>query len=679
MKKWDEGEGKNTVVIAIHIPGLNTANSTKAYYAIIALHDKLKALCETNDRCFRILSSLQGAFLVFYNGAQSIPIIPQLCTDLTKLKIPWRLGLTYGMVKPLRDIDEQVNFIGRTLNTAARLATAPENPDILFHSTFFDFQKGVVKIDDDWQNFLGDDRKANPNVKVPGKVHDKSFPCYTPEKSIEIVANFKELTAPGNSKPPQQLDSLALAFDLPRFSEGDDFQLTERFREFVTAVGNLKKQLKARNMSYAPGGDGGIFVFAEPRTNDGTLGLVSNIRDCLERVSGHRDEKTKIMCRIGLHTGSVPLYENGEGIDRPTGTICFIADEIAKGQAEGVIVFSEELKQLFSDGSENYANAHFLKISPAESGAAKGIARFCKKGQRTDPGPFDLATDIPELDEQFVSECYGNAISRIAVLFRKSPDFLKEITSSMHCSPENDSDKAALAIVMAILTNFRKSLDVAEQLLGDRIISSNDSLTLFRSILSLSVRWDFVQATAASIKSGDRKVVDVPFETHKYTAANLIAAVFGSEAALKLEKGGNPDEVDAVFDLGDVISGPGIENKKSELLASLLKRLEFNDAFLEAVESHTTYKAESALGGLKMASDQDLKDHLKALWDKGKPIACILEPDYAPLASKMNDYSILFFQKKAEGTANINQLLLAEQATISVAINSFTDLLESVA
>ncbi len=285
-------------------------------------------------------------------------------------------------------------------------------------------------------------------------------------------------------------------------------------------------------------------------------------------------------------------------------------------------------------------------------------------------------THPPDIDETIVKEHYTGRIRKIAALFRKHPDLAEKITVALVQVPEKNPDQAAFVVVAAVLKNFVTALDKLEELLCNREISSEKCKILYKSILGLSVRQDFVRAMASELKSEDRKIFYVPVDTHTYTTALLQSAIFDRESDLTLDNKNDPYKIERGFDLDQVISGPGADNKKNDLLRLIANRLEFDDEFLNLFHSHLIEKTQKVLRGLRPLSSKDLQEHLTALWRKGKPIYCVLDPEYHSIADKMSDYSLLFFQRKVDKSDNINEILLTEQATISVAIDSFTKLLE---
>ena len=132
---------------------------------------------------------------------------------------------------------------------------------------------------------------------------------------------------------------------------------------------------------FSPGGDGGILVLTQISQAD-AYAVANDLAKLLSIESDHHTSMTKVQSRIGLHYGQVALYENAEGLLRPTGLDLFVADEIAGDdvarQGTGV-VFTEPLKESIGEGSIKDFDREFEELPALHHGPAAHIKRFRRR------------------------------------------------------------------------------------------------------------------------------------------------------------------------------------------------------------------------------------------------------------------------------------------------------------
>jgi hypothetical protein len=89
-----------------------------------------------------------------------------------------------------------------------------------------------------------------------------------------------------------------------------------------------------------------------------------------------------VAIRIGVHYGQITHYVNARGIQLPTGSELFTADEIAgddHARARDSVIFTHKLADSLADGSVEAMQQAFEELPALPSGPAKGVRRFVKR------------------------------------------------------------------------------------------------------------------------------------------------------------------------------------------------------------------------------------------------------------------------------------------------------------
>jgi class 3 adenylate cyclase len=321
-------------------------------------------------------TTVSGAFVFIPDETNLIPhaYLVSLFSASSGLGIPMRCGVTWGRALCFEDADREENFVGRAINVAARLAYSKENPGCLIESSYEEYAKGFSATDTEML------LEGAPAVVIKGKKHDGvGFKCRSIDKArLSII----DEATPGSDKNDQQpifASGLVLAYDLPHFSEGDESQLSKRVRSLVDTLRSLTENhasLRLAEAYFCPGGDGGILLWSNVRED--AVGVSKQLAQRLVVESEHKESSIAIEARLGVHYGVVTLYSDVRGRLRPTGTTCFIADDLisdAASKAAG-IVFSDSLRAAISHGSHSFLIKEFQQLPTLIAGPAAGIARF---------------------------------------------------------------------------------------------------------------------------------------------------------------------------------------------------------------------------------------------------------------------------------------------------------------
>jgi class 3 adenylate cyclase len=369
-------------VVFCNIRGLKEADATTGFRLMASLHRVLRdwRASVTDGGRVRVLSSLTGAIVIVPDDARLYAhhALPALATTVAELGVPAVYGIATGDLDCVEDADNTINFVGPAINIAARLAFSDSNAGVLYHQTYLNFARGVAETTKR--------ETMNPyNAKqyfIQGKSHDREpFECrgFAAETwGGVLVANLRRL--PGLTDPVEHLNGVVMAYDLPRFSVGDRAQLGKRFEAMVKAFHYSKRgESVARRWLLSPGGDGGLIVMQGAKEAGYELAKRFLRRLKIEDVD--KLESIFVDCRIGVHYGSVAIYQNAEGVSRPTGPVCFEADALAADEAArdaGGIVFSEVIAETVSGGSEESLKKDWRELVLLEI-RGRRIARYVEQ------------------------------------------------------------------------------------------------------------------------------------------------------------------------------------------------------------------------------------------------------------------------------------------------------------
>ncbi|KAF0249544.1 MAG: hypothetical protein FD167_1051 [bacterium] len=379
-----QGAISTMTVAFILISGLKQVGGLESVELLAKLHSAIKSFInKQNYQGIQVLSSLLGAIVLLPDSLQlnTINLIISINNEMYSLGIPIRVGMSRGDIQELLDVDGKANFIGVAINHSARLATAnitkhSGHPGLLVHDSLANHLQSTLRA----SHWLSARNSNRLSIEVAGK-RDEKFFCFYPSESI--WPTLSTVTYPyDESFQPISKNAAIIAYDLPNFSDGDLNQLSQRFRAitdvFLALVTNTKLPLKY--FYFSPGGDGGVLVFTDLEKKP-VYDLAKNFAEKLLIESQNKSSLISAECRIGLHYGTILLYENAQGYLRPTGEDIFIADDLMADKdikKLGSFVFTQEFKSAVSGGDDRFFFQIFQSV-PALSFLSRNISRYVFK------------------------------------------------------------------------------------------------------------------------------------------------------------------------------------------------------------------------------------------------------------------------------------------------------------
>ncbi len=373
-------------VVFFFIPQLAEQEPNISNNALILLNEILKERLLDRGLELRILSSIKGAIAVIPDSStmyihQHLSVILEDCKNQG---IPVRMGITHGELEVLKDADTLFSFIGIPMNVAARLSTSDNNKGILYDSTYI---KHVMPLPTSQNNDSLHPRYCK-EVDISGKPHDPIFKCREPDDANLVLSQFNNDILSQLNIESDYINGIAIAYDLPKFSRGDRSELSKRFRSVIDSINSIRTRSifpeETNQFFFSPGGDGGILIL--PIKLDISLSEYINLAfELIEKLqveSDSKDSNIDVKSRVGVHSGIIILYQNAEGISRPTGLTCFIADEIASddlAKQKGGIIITENIKGSLYSGSIKCFEKEYESLTPLNKRAAKDIQRYAKK------------------------------------------------------------------------------------------------------------------------------------------------------------------------------------------------------------------------------------------------------------------------------------------------------------
>jgi hypothetical protein len=374
-------------VVFFFIPQLKEQEPNISYCALISLHKILKEqlLLERSSK-LKVLSSISGA-IVIIPDLSNIYIHQHLLIILDDCKnqgIPIRLGITHGHLEVLEDVDTLLGFVGKPMNIAARLSTSDKNKGILYHSKYIDFVQALpsLKINDPLHP-----RFCN-EVEIKGKPHDPVFNCRECDDNLALSQFDRDFLPESNKYSISTINGIAIAYDLPKYSQGDRSELSKRFRSVIDSIRQIitRSIFSGENNQFffSPGGDGGIIILPIKQgiSLEEYIEIAFKLIETLEVESDSRNSNIDVKSRVGIHYGAVNLYNDAESILRPTGLTCFIADEIASdaiAKQKSGIVITEAIKDSLYRGNLKRFHKEYEPLPCLVKGAAKKVQRYAKK------------------------------------------------------------------------------------------------------------------------------------------------------------------------------------------------------------------------------------------------------------------------------------------------------------
>ena len=352
-------------VAFILISGLKQVGGVESVELLAKLHSAIKSFInKQNYQGIQVLSSLLGAIVLFPDSLQlnTINLIISINSEMNSLGIPIRVGMSRGDIQELLDVDGKVNFIGVAINHSARLATSniTKHPGLLVHDSLANHLQSTLRANH-WLSARNSNRLS---IEVEGK-RKEMFLCRYPPESIwptnpQITYKYDDNFEPENK------NAAIIAYDLPNFSDGDLNQLSQRFRAITDVFFGLvtDTKLPLKYFYFSPGGDGGVLVFTDLDKKP-VYDLAKNFAERLLIESQNKSSLISAECRIGLHYGTILLYENAQSYLRPTGEDIFIADDLMADKdirTKGNFIFTQEFKSAVSGGDDRFFSQIFQSL-----------------------------------------------------------------------------------------------------------------------------------------------------------------------------------------------------------------------------------------------------------------------------------------------------------------------------
>jgi hypothetical protein len=383
MAKQDRALGverrvMTATVVFVGIPNIKEWPPQLAYRGIAGLHYALRQTLRRDlaaKASVHVLSALTGAILIVPDGTDFYThrYLQAMAAAWAAQGIPVRAGVVHGEVELLSDVDGLVNVIGEPINIAARIAVKGKAPGCVLEDGYLDFAGAAS------------DLAKGKRVSLKGKSHDRGRirGLQLRAQDFPTVSRVIPRRLPAFDERPDPVNGVALGYDLPKFSAGDRAELSKRFRAVADAFASLKAEGKLprrARLSFSPGGDGGVIVLTADKRKG--KDAAERLLEVLSVESVGKHSAISVDARIAVHYGAVLFYTNAVGVLRPTGKVCFVADELASDQPvanERGVVFSEAFRDVVSDGSRAAFARDFEDLPTLRRGPAKLVKRFSRR------------------------------------------------------------------------------------------------------------------------------------------------------------------------------------------------------------------------------------------------------------------------------------------------------------
>lgn len=320
-----------------------------------------------------------------------VDFVSRIYLECQKAGVDLNVGIHRGIVPLLHDIDGSITPISPEVNQCARLAyakrdeiSAPENSEISVIASveFGDFaaQGGQVNSSDD--KWLFPSERAKWSAKAKGKrnelfdilVAPKSR--FTVDDSASVLVHTNEIEIIGGC--------LLIAYDLPKFSDGDQSRVDSRFFDVSRIVTQqLRRTSEHSEMLLSPGGDGGIIMISG-MTLENAYNFANGIHEKLGVLDRLRTKDAGSAVRVGVHYSGIAVYTDANGVRRGIGTSLFVADALAndeKGRQEESVVYSNEFKKIASHGDNQLFEENFKQLDSIKTETGFVVDRFAKKAE----------------------------------------------------------------------------------------------------------------------------------------------------------------------------------------------------------------------------------------------------------------------------------------------------------
>ncbi|MCY2962909.1 MAG: hypothetical protein NT069_04525 [Planctomycetota bacterium] len=295
---------------------LKTLKNDQIAYAVQKLKQLMDALVEKNPG-MEHRSSVYGRFAILKPyPEQALGFADELLRQATAAQVALGIGIAQGRIEPTYDLFGG-NVAGSPINYAARLA----------------FLR-------DTECWIAAEPEFVRAIRQSSSKSKKQFGKEESEPGKRIVLQFHFLEAKGGRLPksPPGISCTnetahVVAVDIVKYSQ-------KPLREMMQAAAhllqfNVRGPIEATGGVYhefAPGGDGGIFVFRPGHANGGAKAAWRFLRDLRE----YCDNSVEV--RFGVTTGPVVILDGGY----PVGHGVLEADELSSLPPTGQVCSSKE-------------------------------------------------------------------------------------------------------------------------------------------------------------------------------------------------------------------------------------------------------------------------------------------------------------------------------------------------
>lgn len=384
---------EETIIADIAFLSVNGVKSldAKAMAASLQAMSDIVRLRTSRTRDSKIFATITGCIVLSSdrNAESFVSILADIYVACRKVGVDLNIGIHRGVVPLVRDVDGTITPISPEINKAARLAytdrkriETPEggNASVMASLEFADFAAQSGHASETHDGWLLPINRAHCAVRVSGK-RDETF-----DVLVAPHDRFPKVEGEAGELESAEVELLGgcllIAYDLPKFSDGDQSRVTSRFFDVSRVVRQrLAESSNQSELIMSPGGDGAILIVTGMSLSE-AYNFANDVHDKLNVLDRLRTEDAGTSVRVGVHYAGVAVYLDGTGTKRGTGAALFIADDLAndeKGREEDVVVFSSIFKSVAAHGDESLFRERFRVLTPLMSSTGIQVERFVRK------------------------------------------------------------------------------------------------------------------------------------------------------------------------------------------------------------------------------------------------------------------------------------------------------------
>ena len=384
---------EETVIADIAFISVNGIKSqdTRAMAALLQALSDIVSDRTAHSRDIWTFATMTGCIVLSKDESAEafVSLLADIYAACSRIGLDLSIGFHRGVVPLLRDVDGSVTPISPEINKAARLAFASRqkvdtphdgNSAVLASLEFADFASQNGHASEKVDGWLVPRGRAHWARKVSGK-RDETF-----EVLIAPLDRFQRINSGPDALDVSEVQlvggCLLIAYDLPKFSDGDQSRVTSRFFDVSRVVRQrLSETNKGSELIMSPGGDGAILIVTGMTLAE-AYNFANDIHDKLDVLDRLRTGDAGTSVRVGVHYAGIAVYTDRTGIKRGTGAALFIADDLANdemGKNENAVVFSSIFKGIAAHGDDDLFGERFRMLGPLVSSTGIVVERFVKK------------------------------------------------------------------------------------------------------------------------------------------------------------------------------------------------------------------------------------------------------------------------------------------------------------